>query len=355
MSTGLIKVLIVDDSAIIRQSIKRILAKDPRIEVIAAVGDCFEAQKMILTHKPDVITLDVEMPGLDGISFLKIIMEKFPTPTIMISTLTQKGSQKAIQAFVNGALDVLGKPDKNYSLADFERDLHEKIKAAKQAVVKPRGLGIQSAFKPIEPKFSAHYSPSKVLFIGASTGGTEAIKEVLSGFPEKIPPVLIVQHIPAHFSREFAKHLNVLFPFDVKEAEDGDLVIPNRVLVAPGDFHMVVEPNKAGSLHVRLHQQDKVWHQRPAVDILFDSAAKHLGKNAIATVLTGMGQDGAEGLLNIRNAKGKTFAQDQESSVIYGMPRVAFEKGGVEQVLSLKKMANGLLSAATAKQTMLFK
>lgn len=342
------KVLVVDDSAVVRHMVSRMLSHDPEIEVVATASDPYAARDKIVEHKPDVLTLDIEMPRMDGLTFLKILMEKHPLPVIVMSSLTQQGSHQALEALQLGAFDVLAKPNNSNSVGDVGQELIAKIKAAAHAGTRPRRTFAtrQSTPKPTARPAAAdvRFNPRQLVLLGASTGGTEALKDVLTALPPQMPGIVVVQHIPAYFSLAFANRLNSICALEVKEAEDGDAVGPGRVLIAPGDYHMIVNWTGSG-YRVALKQGPKVWHQRPAVDVLFKSAVSCVGKHGVAGVLTGMGKDGAEGLLALRGAGARTFSQDEETSVVYGMPKAAYELGGSQSVYPLQDIAGHLQQA----------
>lgn len=343
---NIIKVLIVDDSAVVRTVLKQMLSRDPGIEVVGTANDPYEAREKILKLKPDVLTLDIEMPKMDGLTFLKILMEHRPIPIIIISSLTLKGSDIALEAIEAGAVDVINKPEQNASLGEIIPQVVEKVKAAACArLSSPSSKLIQKrSSKVTAAPFEAKIDKAKIMLIGASTGGTEAIKEVLTALPERIPPICIVQHIPPVFSNSFARRMNELCPFEVKEAESGDIVKAGRVLIAPGGYHMILK-QKNNEYYVELNQEAQVWHQRPAVDILFKTASRVVGNNAVAAILTGMGKDGAEGLLDLRKQGCRTFSQSEKTCVVYGMPKVAHEIGASEAVIDLPEMAKTLMRA----------
>jgi len=388
MPSRKIRVLIVDDSAVIRKVVSEALAHDPEIEVVGTAMDPYIARDKIMQLKPDVLTLDIEMPRMDGLTFLKIIMEERPLPVIIMSSLTKTGSHHAMEALRLGAVDVLGKPGGAYSFGDLGPQLIDKIKTAataklrrpkptrapfqkptaapaapapaeaKPAVTVASKPPIAVAAKPVfvpatRPPLTAlahpaRHHPRRLILLGASTGGTEALREVLTHLPGDLPGIAIVQHIPAHFSRAFAERLNATCAMEVREAVDGDRLVPGLALIAPGNFHMMLQWTADG-YRVRVTDGPMVWHQRPAVDMLFKSAADLTGTQAIAGILTGMGKDGAEGLLRLRDKGAMTFAQDEESSVVYGMPRAAWENGAAQRQLSLDHIAAHIIQAvATA-------
>jgi len=377
-----VKLLIVDDSALVRKRLSESLSKDPEIEVVGTAVDPYVARDKILQLEPDVITLDIEMPRMDGLTFLKRVMKYRPMPVIILSSLTQEGSAIALEALRCGAVDVLGKSNDWCSTYEDERALAEKIKAAARASIRnlhteeddepeeapiskpppipsispspkplvaapiPQRFGAGRPAAPLQPPPlptrsalpARSYPPRQLIVLGASTGGTEAIRAVLSKLPANIPPICIVQHIPAYFSAAFAKRLNELCPFEVREAVHGDIVRPGLVLVAPGGQHMIL---KWTSTHYRveLTTGPAIHHQRPAVDVLFDSAVKAgAGDLTLGIVLTGMGADGADGLLKLRKAGAITVAQNEETCVVFGMPREAIRMGAAQHVLPLDRI-----------------
>lgn len=337
-----IRVLIVDDSATARAVLTDILGSDPMIEVVGTASDAYVARDKIVELKPDVICLDVEMPRMDGITFLKRLMHYMPLPVIMVSSLTQAGAKTTLQALEFGAVDFVPKPHSHiYDGKDEMRDeLIEKIKIAAKVRVKKRVLESTQQANTTSLAETTH----KILAIGASTGGTEALKEVLMGLPRNAPGTVIVQHMPANFTGPFAERLNSLCAMEVREARNGDSITPGLVLIAPGDYHMVVRRSGA-RYYVEIGSGDKVSGHRPSADILLNSVAKIAGSNSIGVILTGMGGDGARGLLAMRNAGAKTIGQDEKSCIVYGMPKVAYELGAVEKQLPLSKIANGILDS----------
>lgn len=346
-----IRVLVVDDSAVVRRLVTDALNADPGIEVVGTASDPYVARDRIKELSPDVITLDLEMPRMDGLTFLGIIMRERPLPVIIMSSLTKEGSAHALEALRLGAVDVLGKPGGSYSFGDLGPQLQHAVKAAAHARLRAPSAGAalatvsrpRPALPPVPPvksetRIPYHGDPRRLIVLGASTGGTEALREVLVKLPDGLPPIAIVQHIPANFSRAFAERLDHLCPFHVREAVDGEALVPGTALVAPGNFHLFIRWTGAG-YRVELNSGPQVWHQRPAVDVLFKSIPENLCPHVIAGVLTGMGKDGAGGLLRLRQAGASTFAQDEASSVVYGMPREAWEQGGAEIQLPLDSMA----------------
>lgn len=346
-----IRVLIVDDSSIVRKILTETLAGEPDIEVVGSAPDPFVARDKILSLDPDVITLDIEMPRMDGLTFLRKLMQFHPLPAIVLSSLAQQSCRTALEALSLGAVEVLAKPGGPYSVGELRRVLASKIRAASAARPRRREEG-----EPAIPHGSRAGPPAAVsppggsisiIAIGASTGGTEAIASILGRLPASTPGVVIVQHIPPEFSRAFAERLNQQSAMEVREARDGDAVHAGLALVAPGDFHMVLRRGNGGFL-VSVRGGPAVCYQRPSVDVLFLSVAEAAGRHAIGVLLTGMGSDGACGLLQMRQAGAHTIAQDEASCVVYGMPREAVELGAVQRVLPLSGIPAGLLSATGA-------
>ena len=349
-----IKVLVVDDSAVVRKMICDALAKDPEIMVVGTAPDPYIARDKIIELNPDVLTLDLEMPRMDGLTFLKILQQHKPIPVIIISALTQAGSQAALEALALGAVDVLAKPTSSYSIGHLGEDLAARIKAAAGATLRKRPAVTAPAPVPAAPPGSTSlirkpaggpWHPRQLITFGASTGGVEALTEVLTHLPGNLPGIAIVQHIPAYFSKALAERLALQCAFEVREAVEGDLLRPGLALIAPGDFHMTLAWSGAG-YRVSLNQKPPVHHCRPAVDVLFRSAAECPGARIVSVILTGMGCDGALGMKGQKAAGAKTIAQDQATSVVYGMPRVAAELGVVDQVLPLPKIAAAVVEAA---------
>lgn len=335
-----IRVLIVDDSATARAVLREILESDPAIEVVATASDAYVARDKIVELKPDVVCLDVEMPRMDGITFLKRLMHYMPIPVVMVSSLTQNGAKTTLEALEAGAVDFVGKPHSHIydGVETMREELLSKIKMASRVRVRQRSLeSIQQANMT-----SLAETTNKILAIGASTGGTEALKDVLMGLPRNAPGTIIVQHMPSNFTGPFAERLNGLCAMEVREAKNGDSIAPGVVLIAPGDYHMVVRRSGA-RYYVEIGSGEKVSGHRPSVDVLFNSVAKIAGANAIGVILTGMGGDGARGLLAMRNAGARTIGQDEASCIVYGMPKVAFDIGAVERQLPLQNIAKGIL------------
>lgn len=344
-----VRVLIVDDSAVVRQVLSRELAKDPQIEVVGTAPDPYVAREKIVDLRPDVLTLDVEMPRMDGITFLGKLMRAHPMPVVVLSSLTQRGTQTAVEALAAGAVDVFAKPGSAYSVGDLGASLAKTIKAAALATPKLQSATAPAVAgaPPAVERTAMSATTDKVFAIGASTGGVQALTEVLTRFPATAPGTVIVQHMPAKFTASFAARLHTLCKVEVKEAVDGDGVYPGRVLIAPGGFHTLLR--RCGArYHVEVKDGPEVQHQKPSVDVLFDSVAKYAGANAVGAILTGMGADGAAGLLNMRRAGARTVAQDEASCTVFGMPAAAIAQGAAERVAPLKEVTATMLSLAAA-------
>jgi len=339
----MVRVLIVDDSATMRSLIAAVLERDPEIEVVGEAGDPLEAREAIKQLNPDVITLDVEMPNMNGIEFLEKIMRLRPMPVVVVSTLTVRGAEATLEALELGAVDCIAKPSTG-GLEGF-RDLPFKVKAAAKANVKPLG---PARAAPAPVPFD-HAQDGRVIAIGSSTGGVEALITVLSRFPANCPPTVITQHMPATFTKSFSQRLDKICAPQVAEATDGAPLERGRIYIAPGgDRHLAI--GGTGVLRCRLTAGDPVNGHRPSVDVLFHSVAKTVGPNAVAAILTGMGRDGADGMLAIRQAGGRTLGQDEASCVVYGMPKVAFELGAVERQAPLDRLAAELLKAPSSQE-----
>lgn len=339
---GKIRVLVVDDSAVVRKVFSEELSRERDIEVIGTAPDPYVARDKIVELKPDVITLDIEMPRMDGITFLRKLMRYFPLPVIIVSSLTRQGGSLALEAMEIGAVEVISKPGEAYSVGDMSAQLAEKIRAAAQVDVSSRRKIITAPRPAAAPKLSLSETTNKLIAIGASTGGTEALKEVLMQFPPNSPGIMIVQHMPAKFTTSFAERLDSLCQIRVKEAEDGDAVVPGTALLAPGNYHMVMRRSGA-RYYVNIKSGPMVCYQRPAVDVLFNSVAAYGGANAIGVILTGMGKDGAQGMLKMKEAGARTIAQDEASCVVFGMPKEAIELGAADKVLPLKDITAAVL------------
>ncbi|MDX8396014.1 MAG: chemotaxis response regulator protein-glutamate methylesterase [Mariprofundaceae bacterium] len=355
MSQKKIKVLIIDDSALVRQLLTKIFDGDKDLEVIGVAADPLIAREKIKALKPDVLTLDVEMPRMDGLTFLENLMRLRPMPVVMISTLTEKGADVTLRALELGAIDFVSKPKlgATYKIEDYSIEICEKVKTAAKAHVraltrKPATTSSQNSDAVIKKsaiKPGRFRTTDTIVAIGASTGGTEAIKEVLMTLPPNFPGVIITQHIPAAFSKPFAERVNQASAIEVCEASDGQQVLPGHAYIAPGDKHMLLE--RSGARYIcRLNDGPPVNRHKPSVDVMFRSVAQNAGGNAIGVILTGMGADGAEGLKEMLEAGAKTIGQDENSSVVWGMPGAAFKIGAVQTVLPLNKVSETLVANA---------
>lgn len=348
MAMKKIRVLICDDSALMRAMLTEILNSAPDMEVVGAAADPLQARELIKALDPDVLTLDVEMPHMNGLEFLERLMRLRPMPVVMISTLTREGSETTLQALEMGAVDYMSKPTSQggSGLMNYAHDICEKVRAASHARVgrtaAPLQAGGAKAGHGLQPLGPAILS-RRLIAIGASTGGTEAIREVLTRLPAECPPIVMVQHMPEMFTGSFAKRLDGLCAMHVKEAEDGEKVVPGTAYLAPGHSHLSLRRVGAGLVCV-LSQSEPVNRHRPAVDVLFNSVAELAGSQAVGVLLTGMGKDGAQGLLAMRKAGAWTIAQDQESCVVYGMPREAAMIGAAAESVPLKEVAQRVWS-----------
>ncbi len=338
-----IKVLIVDDSAIVRQIFTKELNRIPGIEVVGSAANPYVARDKIIKLKPDVLTLDIEMPKMDGISFLKKLMKYFPLPVIVVSSLTKEGSSIAMEAIDLGALEVMCKPGAAYTVGDMSIELADKIKAIATIKVQKRTTPKESISK-LE-KLSITSTTEKLIGIGSSTGGTKALSLILPTLPSNSPGILIVQHMPEHFTNSFAKRLNEICEVEVKEAEDGESIHTGKVLIAPGNYHMLLKRSGA-RYYVQVKKGPLVSRHRPSVDILFKSLAKYAGQNAVGVIMTGMGNDGAEGLKLMHDNGAKTIAQDEKSCIVFGMPNEAIKLGGVDHIKSLNDIPRKMLELA---------
>ncbi|TDI86200.1 MAG: chemotaxis response regulator protein-glutamate methylesterase [Caldithrix sp.] len=349
--TKKVRVLVVDDSAIVRGILSKGLELDPDIEVVGSASDPYFARDKIMKLRPDVLTLDVEMPKMDGVEFLRRLMPQYPLPTVMVSSLTERGKEITLQALEAGAVDFVTKPTTDIArgLNGMLDELRSKVKIASRANVSSWKNMQYKPAKTLSSRYSAlAESTDKVIAIGASTGGTEAIRQILTQLPANVPGGVIVQHMPAGFTSIFAKSLNQQCAITVKEAEPGDRVMQGRFLIAPGSFHMTVK-RSGGIYEVECNKNEKVCGHRPSVEILFQSVAKYVGKNAIGVILTGMGNDGADGLVSMREAGALTIAQDEATSVVFGMPKVAFERGGTDKLVPLHKVVSEVMSMLSEK------
>ena len=345
MTAAKIKVLCVDDSALIRSLMSEIINNQPDMEVVGTAPDPLVARDLIKRVNPDVLTLDVEMPRMDGLDFLERLMRLRPMPVLMVSSLTERGSEITMRALELGAVDFVTKPKLGIreGLLDYTQTIADKIRAASRARVRARAEQSAGA-APVAPMLRAPLlSTEKLIIVGASTGGTEAIKDFLTPLPPDSPAVMIVQHMPAGFTKSFAHRLNGLCRITVKEAEHGERVLPGYAYIAPGDSHMLLA--RSGANYVaHLSQEAPVNRHRPSVDVLFDSAAIHGGKNVTGVILTGMGKDGARGMLRMREAGAYNLAQDEQSCIVFGMPKEAIAAGGVHEVVPLHQMSQRVMA-----------
>jgi two-component system chemotaxis response regulator CheB len=341
-----IRVLVVDDSAVVRQIFAKELGRDPEIEVVGTAPDPYVARDLIVEKGPQVLTLDVEMPRMDGITFLRRLMQHHPLPVIVVSSLTPAGGELALEALAAGAVDVLCKPGASFRVGDMTAQLVEKVKAAAHVRVARRAAPAAAPARAAAP-VALTRTTHQILAVGASTGGTVAIEQMLREFPPNAPGTVVTQHMPEMFTRYFAERLNQVAAVQVKEAADGDSVVPGVVLIAPGDRHLLLRRDGA-RYFVAVRDGPRVNRHRPSVDVMFRSVAQVAGRNALGVLLTGMGGDGAKGLLEMKEAGARTFAQDEASSVVFGMPKVAIELGAAGQVLPLDRMAGAVLSAVEA-------
>lgn len=345
----MIRVLVVDDSAIVRKVLTDELSSHPDIEVVGSAVDPYVARDKILKLVPDVLTLDIEMPRMDGLTFLEHLMRQRPMPVVVLSSLTPKNSETALRALRMGAVEVLAKPDSRFSTPD-SRYLAEVIRAAARARVRRSIVESEAEPRsavPTESALSTIETTHKVLAIGASTGGTNTIEAILQSLPHTVPGTLIVQHMPPDFTRIFAERLNSVCAIRVCEGRDGDPVVPGVALVAPGGQHMLLERSGA-QYRVRIKDGPKVHFQRPSVDVLFYSVARNAGRNAVGVILTGMGADGAHGLAAMRDSGARTIAQDEDTCVVFGMPKEAIRLGAAEKVLPLPEISRSILQLCTS-------
>jgi len=342
-----IRVLVIDDSALIRGMMTEILSDDPEIEVVGVAPDPFIAWDKIKTLRPDVLTLDVEMPKMDGLTFLKKLMAVRPMPVVMVSSLTEQGAATTMQALESGAVDCVTKPsgDIQHGLAELAEQITSKVKIAANATVKKRTPPVDCGdrIKVLAAEPAMIKTTDSIIAIGASTGGTEALRELLEVLPPTMPPILMTQHLPERFTKIFADRLNELCQINVKEAQEGDSVIPGQALLAPGNFHM--ELRRSGvRYYVTLNQDPQVNRHRPAVDPMFQSVAKLARGNSVGVILTGMGNDGAAGMLEMKKAGAFNLAQSEASCVVFGMPKEAIKAGGIDKILPLSDIPSAILA-----------
>ncbi len=358
MTSPKVRVLIVDDSATVRQTLMAILEEDQDIDVIGVAGDPFIAAQRIRKQIPDVIMLDVEMPRMDGITFLKKLMAQHPIPVVMCSSLVEAGSQTLLQALEAGAVDIIQKPKMGVAeqLTEAKIQICDCIKAAARArvgqkvrpaaeLLVPGKKLTADAMLPPPARHAMARTTETIICMGASTGGTQSLSEVLVALPAVAPGIVIVQHMPEHFTTSFANRLNSLCKVDVKEAADGDAVLPGRVLIAPGNFHTMLERSGA-KYYVSVKPGPLVSRHRPSVDVLFRSAANTAGANAVGVIMTGMGDDGARGMLEMKQGGAFTIAQDEATSIVFGMPKEAIARGCVDRIVPLQNIAAEMLRAA---------
>jgi two-component system chemotaxis response regulator CheB len=352
----MIKVLVVDDSALVRKLLTEELGKQKDMEVVGTAMNPYIAREKIIELKPDVITLDLEMPRMDGLSFLSKLMKHYPLPVVVVSSLTPKNSENALMALRLGAVEVICKPGSAYSTQNISQDIVKAVRIASIAKFDKNKMQAVSAQPVIENNSTPNYkvqlmhTTNKLIAIGASTGGTRALEAVLTQLPANMPGIVIVQHMPPVFTKSFADRLNEICELEVKEAEDNEFIKPGQVLIAPGNFHMLVEKNGA-RYYTRIKQGPPVHHQRPSVDVMFNSVAKAAGVNAIGVILTGMGADGAKGLLAMKKNGSHTIGQDEATSVVYGMPREAYRVGALSEVLPLQKISHAIINQVKQKST----
>ncbi len=348
-----IRVLVVDDSAVVRKVFKEEISREKDMEVVGTAPDPYVARDKIVKLKPDVITLDIEMPRMDGITFLKKLMKHYPLPVIIVSSLTRNSGKLVMEALSLGALEVISKPSGAYSVGEMSVQLIDKIRAVARLKVspveeRPYTKSVQTKITPKPLSLSLSETTNKIIAIGASTGGTEALKTVLTGMPPNAPGTLVVQHMPANFTTSFAERLDELSAMTIKEAKDGDSLINGVALLAPGNYHMLLKRSGA-NYYVQVKKGPLVHHQRPAADVLFHSVADYAGSNAVGVILTGMGSDGALGLLKMKEAGARTVAQDEKSCIVFGMPKEAIKLGAADKVVPLNSVSKTVLDMIVKK------
>ena len=339
----MIKVLVVDDSAVVRKMMSCQLPKFKDIDVVGTAVDPYAARDKIVKLKPDVVTLDMEMPRMDGLSFLAKLMKHYPLPVVVLSSLTPENSEIAMKALELGAMDVICKPGGAHSIKDVYKKVARAIRGAAAAQVKKNPIADAAPVKQLKHSKLLTRTTNKIIAIGASTGGTKAIEVVLKSLPATVPGVVIVQHMPANFTTSFAQRLNEICQVEVREAKENDHVVPGVALIAPGNFHMLLV-RSGGTYMVKLKNGPRVHYQRPAVDVLFRSVAKNAGKNAVGVILTGMGADGARGLFEMKSSGAHTFVQNEETSVVFGMPKEAIKIGAADEVLPLSGIGQAVIN-----------
>ncbi len=344
----MIKVMIVDDSAIVRQVLTKELGRDEDIRIVGTAPDPYVARDKIVQLRPDVVLLDMEMPRMDGLSFLKKLMRYYPLPVIIVSSLTPSGGELAVEAMNAGAVDVMCKPGSSLSVDDMSEALIEKIRAASRARIEKTAIQVGTREQRPQVNITQTKMTDTVIAIGASTGGTQAIQELLTHLPGNAPGIVIVQHMPEQFTASLAARLNQLCSLEVREARNNDSVMPGVALIAPGNYHLLLRRSGA-RFYVQTKSGPLVCGHRPSVEVLFKSVAQASGRNAIGVILTGMGRDGASGLLEMRNNKARTIAQDEASCVVFGMPKEAINVGGAETVLPLNRISHKIIEYVNEK------
>ena len=342
------RVLVVDDSALIRSVMTELLSSDPDVEVVGTAQDPYIARDKIKNLNPDVLTLDVEMPKMDGLTFLQKIMAGHPMPVVMVSSLTESGCETTLRALELGAVDFITKPkiDVQHGMEELSQEIAGKVKAAAGARVRKRTTTpvSEERIRELASQSAMIKTTDTIIAIGASTGGTEALKDLLEVLPPNTPPIIITQHMPERFTKTFADRLNELCQISVKEAKEGDSIIPGQALIAPGNYHM--ELRRSGArYHVTLNQNPPVNRHRPSVDVMFRSVAQYAGANSLGVILTGMGNDGAAGMLEMKKIGAFNLAQDEASCVVFGMPKEAIKAGGVDKILPLSSLPSAILSS----------
>ncbi len=348
----MIKVLIVDDSAVVRKILAEELSRYRDIEIVGSAVDPYVARDKIIKLKPDVITLDLEMPRMDGLSFLMKLMKYYPMPVVVLSSLTPRNSETALKALELGAVEVLCKPGAAYSTGGISRPLVNAIRAAASARISSPPARPEPVAAKTSPLAGFRLQTThKVIAIGASTGGTRAIEAILREMPLTAPGIVIVQHMPENFTTAFARRLNEVCDIEVREAADNDRVVPGLALIAPGNRHMLIQ-RSGGNYEVRIRDGLPVHYQRPSVDVLFRSVAKHAGRNAVGALLTGMGADGAKGLLEMRENGAYTLAQDEATCIVFGMPKEAIRINAADQIVPLPRMAHEIINAFREQKTL---
>ena len=344
----MIKVLIVDDSAIVRQVLARELDRAGDIRIVATAPDPYVARDKIVQLRPDVVLLDMEMPRMDGLSFLKKLMKHYPLPVIIVSSLTPAGGELAVEAMNAGAVDVMCKPGSSLSVNDMSEALIEKIRAASRARIEKRGGQVGTRAQRPQVQITQTRMTETIIAIGASTGGTQAIQEVLTHLPGNSPGIVIVQHMPEQFTASLAARLNQLCSLEVREARNNDSVMPGVALIAPGNYHLLLRRSGA-RFYVQTKSGPLVCGHRPSVEVMFKSVAQAAGRNAVGVILTGMGRDGASGLLEMRNSQARTIAQDEASCVVFGMPKEAINLGAAETILPLNRIPYKIIEHVNEK------